>query len=711
MAEDMGYFDDIETEVSKPKKSRASPRPRSAASKKANKGSPYTTGAVRSKSARESWLSAVKSGTALGPRGKSPTHPKTPTEYWTDTLRRTGVGYTSTGHLDSFSGLKKAQTRNMAYGSTSHFLRQMAGTEKAFQAADPAPSKAAPGKPAYKTPEEYYDEVLALKKQIHAINSDNSTLKSKVRRIEEDNIKKEREIEHLLDPSKSDEMRRTLADKRPDTGTVIHSLKQKILKLEHQLKDKEAEYNKLHSDLKTTKVEELKMQMETFYKEIVRLNQIKSLPTNSVARKTAPLVQESPGKLKALRETILRMNEQSTRLMAENKTLKQDLSKFMEDAQNNRDRKKEYDDMTKKELMSALGKLEKRLDRTEADNLSIASDVDGRRKATEGKVTLEGSVAQRLDQLDRRETELLEEAAKQRAVMKRLKDDRAHYRGKADEKDKEIKRLKKEIEDLQAELDGFYDNDKARVTPRSARGSSSAKARSRSPGIPSGRIQKVEEFTQNHAAKTIQKSWRSHRADKMDEDEATTLIQGTIKGHQSRRKNMERMRGYFAEEDGGDSGLSDATDPRSGRRRPASDLSRGKRSSASRSPRPSSRRSPSRALNSTEEDSEETEEDRPRKGRRASGSLSGRSTPRTTGRATPTFGRTTPTFGRSNTPTGRATTPTGRATLPSYTSPKGRPTSARRTKTPPAADSEDDDDDDDFIITGGRGGRGSVKIF
>ena len=45
-------------------------------------------------------------------------------------------------------------------------------------------------------------------------------MKSRVRRLEEDNQKKEKEIEQLLDPSKSEEMRRTLADRKPDAGTV-----------------------------------------------------------------------------------------------------------------------------------------------------------------------------------------------------------------------------------------------------------------------------------------------------------------------------------------------------------------------------------------------------------------------------------------------------------------------------------------------------------
>ena len=42
--------------------------------------------------------------------------------------------------------------------------------------------------------------------------------------------------------SQSEELRRTLADKRPDSGAVIHSLKQKILKLETQMREKESSY-------------------------------------------------------------------------------------------------------------------------------------------------------------------------------------------------------------------------------------------------------------------------------------------------------------------------------------------------------------------------------------------------------------------------------------------------------------------------------------
>ena len=44
----------------------------------------------------------------------------------------------------------------------------------------------------------------------------------------------------------------------------------------------------------------------------------------------------------------------------------------------------EYEDMSKKQLMTAISKLERRLDRADADNTSLMFDMDDRRGKTEG---------------------------------------------------------------------------------------------------------------------------------------------------------------------------------------------------------------------------------------------------------------------------------------------------------------------------------------
>ena len=46
--------------------------------------------------------------------------------------------------------------------------------------------------------------------------------------------------------------------------------------------------------------------------------------------------------MKALQETVMRMNEKNVRLMAENKTLKQDLEKVLVEKAETKDRQREY---------------------------------------------------------------------------------------------------------------------------------------------------------------------------------------------------------------------------------------------------------------------------------------------------------------------------------------------------------------------------------
>ena len=50
-------------------------------------------------------------------------------------------------------------------------------------------------------------------------------------------------------------------------------------------------------------------------------------------------------------------------------------------------------------------------------------------------MSLEGDVNQRLDQLDKRETELLKKIEKQNELIEKLKEDRTYYRAKCEEKE------------------------------------------------------------------------------------------------------------------------------------------------------------------------------------------------------------------------------------------------------------------------------------
>ncbi|KAL3877716.1 hypothetical protein ACJMK2_035381 [Sinanodonta woodiana] len=567
--------DDLENTETLISRNRPLPVPRSRKTQSAKKKSSRRPGTPKRKRAqsappsrngRELWMTAVKNRQTVGLSGsrhpESPRH-KTPSEYWVDTLRKTGIGFSteSTG-MNTFSGLKRPNEMAIPYLSTSSFMRQMMGTEKGRKVEDPT-VKSSSGTPAYKSQEEYYDMVLELKKHIANMKQESDAMKAKIRRLEEDNQKKEKEMAALLDPQKSEELRRTLADKRPDSSAVIHSLKQKILKLEMQLRDKETAHAKLQSDLKTTKIEEMKSQMEAFYQEIVRLQNSKDAGMDKYARTG----KEGTAKVRALNETILRLNKTNEQLQIENRGLKEDLKKSLDDTKDIPS--KEYEDMNRKELLRTIMKLDKNLQRAEKklETGSLAS-YDSRTEI-QGKIHLEGSIEERLEQLDKRETELLEELEKQKKLNKALQEEKKRHKKRMEETDQESR-------DVEARSDRSSHRPpsapSSHSSPRKSSVSSrpsSARRASVDSKVSSVQRQKIETFKKNRAAKTIQTRWRAHNQEKQEEkvlafqqnraarriqnqwtrhkyqkneeevDEAAELIGAALQAHCSRQKHMQ----------------------------------------------------------------------------------------------------------------------------------------------------------------------------
>ncbi|POI26422.1 hypothetical protein CIB84_009828, partial [Bambusicola thoracicus] len=128
-----------------------------------------------------------------------------------------------------------------------------------------------PGTPDYKEKEDMYDEIIELKKTIQAQKNEGNRMKTKLRRLEEENNRKDKQIEQLLDPSRGSELARSLSAKMAGNGWVVSGLKQKIFKLEQQCKEKDNTINKFQSDVKTTDLEEMRIAMETYCEEVHRL--------------------------------------------------------------------------------------------------------------------------------------------------------------------------------------------------------------------------------------------------------------------------------------------------------------------------------------------------------------------------------------------------------------------------------------------------------
>ncbi|XP_030841005.1 IQ domain-containing protein E [Strongylocentrotus purpuratus] len=394
-----------------------------------------------------------KSSHAVG--SKTPTGLKSAREYWLDGLKSGKGGLTGCSKSSNYLGVPK---KAPAFSSTSDYLKETVlnmhprkSSKSRAMVSDPI-HRNMKGVPSYKPQEEMYDEILDLKKQVNALRAENDMVKAKNQRFEDDLVKKERQIDQLLDPTKSD-LRNTLNSRQPDSAAKVNSLKQRNLKLEMNLKDKEAELMKLKNDMKGTRMEEMKVAMESFYQEVQRLRYQQSHQTGKATRPgTAERdSSNSTAKVKALNGTILRLTESNQRLQSENKLLKQDLERtlYESSAYNGPARseksQRDYEDLNRRELLAAVVNLQQKMDHIEGKGMRKDRHADGEMP---GKIPLTGSLSDRLDQLDKRETELLKEKGRLEKDVSRLREDKTKFRQKVEQFEDENKALQKENERL-----------------------------------------------------------------------------------------------------------------------------------------------------------------------------------------------------------------------------------------------------------------------
>ncbi|XP_041473223.1 IQ domain-containing protein E-like isoform X2 [Lytechinus variegatus] len=396
-------------------------------------------------------------------KSSKPVGSKTPTlksarEYWLDGLKSGKGGLTGCSKSSNYLGGPK---KSQAFSSTSDYLKETVlnmpprkNSKSRAMVSDPI-HRNMKGVPSYKPQEEMYDDIIDLKKQVNALRVENDMVKAKNQRLEDDLMKKERQIDQLLDPTKSD-LRMTLNSRQPDSAAKVNSLKQRNLKLEMNLKDKEAELMKLKNDMKGTRMEEMKVAMESFYQEVQRLRYQQSHQTGKATRPgTAEKESTSTAKVKALNGTILRLTESNQRLQSENKLLKQDLERtlYESSAYNGPARSekshRDYEDMNRRELLTTVVNLQQKVEHLEGKGMRKDRNLDGEMP---GKIPLTGSLSDRLDQLDKRETELLKEKGRLEKDVSRLREDKTKFRQKVEQFEDENKALEKENERLKEQL-------------------------------------------------------------------------------------------------------------------------------------------------------------------------------------------------------------------------------------------------------------------
>ncbi|XP_073238521.1 uncharacterized protein [Porites lutea] len=525
--------------------------------------SPYSSSTLKGSSkhqppkpaARNMWITAMRNGTSTLSTENSSMNT------WSGTRPSHSSKQMKTGsrarHMSDYVSIKDIKNKShVRSASMSASEPQLTG-----------------GGPAYKPQEDYYDEIIELKKIINALKEENNVINTKLRRVEGDNVLKERKLEDLLNQRKQPEdMRRTLTDKKGDTSAIVNSLKQKLHAVERTVKDKETELSKLKKDMKMTNIEELQIQSETYYQEVQRLQlallemqqaQVHDPPGGWSSPRSSPSSRRSKEKPSTL--TLQRLSEENDHLKAENRSLKKDLLAAIENSSTGEKKvalKTEYADMNRGQLLAKIHELEEKLQDSGGKKIlprkgslpeEKQTDLEVRRKSISksaevpGRIELKGTTSQKLAQLQEREIELLEEREKQRKVIEQLKEDRAHYRSVADDLRLQLKSTQDELVILKGEKAAVGERRRSSASLSSPR-KLSLKDTSSPDNNDDDLDRMLKEFQQQRAAKTLQRQWRGYQGKKqqqaIQEEEqkrngAAVTLQKNWRRHRDRTKQQE----------------------------------------------------------------------------------------------------------------------------------------------------------------------------
>ncbi|KAM9125690.1 IQ domain-containing protein E isoform 7-T7 [Pangshura tecta] len=475
---------------------------------------------------------------------------RTPRQMWLGSLKQAGMSQALKSDFDV------AHARTDLSSSTPEYLKEALGMKKPKHARSSS-NGYIPGTPDYKEKEDMYDEIIELKKvqTIQVQKSEGDRMKTKIRRLEEENNRKDRQIEQLLDPSRGSDFAQTLAEKN-DTRWVINGLKQKILKLEQQCKEKDNTINKFQTDVKTTNLEEMRIAMETYYEEVHLIHRLQTLLAKSeaVGKKSLPESRESQKRLKALNAAVLRLSKNVKELQDENKSLKADLDRVLSSSPAF-SKTKNYNEWSRQRLVRRISELEKEVH--EMENNRLQSSANG----TSPLLALPPSASVQLDQPDTQEPNPLEECERLQGLVKKLKGDRSALQTQLASKYSEVKQLQQAKTELERELQKLQEMEKEKSekeeTLREEIQSLTHKVREleaelhedkrqtaddtmETPNKPSFACfhQGKEDNRKEQAAKLIQSQWKAYRNKKEEIalDQAAVVIQAAFRGHLARQK-------------------------------------------------------------------------------------------------------------------------------------------------------------------------------
>nr|XP_027324789.2 IQ domain-containing protein E isoform X3 [Anas platyrhynchos] len=436
---------------------------------------------------------------------------KNPRQMWLGSLKQ-GVSHPLKSDVDV------GHARSSVSSSTPEYLKEALGMKK------PKHSRSSsngyiPGTPDYKEKEDMYDEIIELKKTIQAQKNEGDRMKTKLRRLEEENNRKDKQIEQLLDPSKCSELARALSEKKSDNGWVVSGLKQKVLKLEQQCKEKDNAINKFQSDLKTNNLEEMRIAMETYYEEVHRLQVL--LAKSETMRKNTE-GRDTQKRLKALNAAVLRLSRNIKELQDENRSLKEDLDHVVSTSLAS-NKTKNYSEWSKQRLVRRILELEKKLGAMENTRVSPADSESSQLLAVSSSPSAD------LDHPDSQQVDHVKECHHLRGLVKKLKSDRRALQNLLLSKELDIKQLLQAKAEVELELQKWQ-NKKEEKSMEEQTSSEEIQILTRKVGKSEATLEEEKsEMTEDTMEKLNKK-------EEIALYEAVVVLQAAFRGHLARQK-------------------------------------------------------------------------------------------------------------------------------------------------------------------------------
>ncbi|XP_053131720.1 IQ domain-containing protein E isoform X4 [Hemicordylus capensis] len=412
--------------------------------------------------------------------------------------------------------------------STPEYLKEALGMKKPKHARS-ASSGYIPGTPNYKEKEDMYDEIIELKKTVQTQKCETDRMKTKLRRLEEDNSRKDRQIEQLLEAAKGPEFPWARAEPKNENSMMISGLKQKILRLEQQCKEKDNTINKLQTDVKSTNAEEMRIALQAYYEEIQRLQTLLA-KSKTVQRKSSSESKQ----LRVLNAAILQLSRNLKELQEENHSLKAHLDLILSTSPAS-SKVKNCTERSRQRLAQRISKLGKRAD--EKTRLQLSE--------TSASPLLTPSTPAQLDQPTAKESDSSEECEHLRRVVKKLKGQRAVLQNQLAVKEGEIQKLTEQVKELEENqgsscLDSTASPDQGQQEsrPGSQQSLLNGLLNSKDSHLGPSPLGFAKHHRHEQAARIIQRQWKAYKT-KIGEEElnkVAVVLQAAFRGHLARQK-------------------------------------------------------------------------------------------------------------------------------------------------------------------------------